>query len=308
MNITLHMLPHIPPVPWETFQESYPPFSIAIDGFVRGGPEFDSKGPRLNINHHEDVKRLQTRASCAQALILVRQGLFETFCDERGPRADVYANDCDQDVGTTWTILKYPHLAMPTMNQLLNRLVEVEEKLDTTAGAYPYPSNLPYLREIAWIYSPYTTFRLSGRLAYRNAQEFLEVVENVEHRILLHLAGKGQSIDMDTRYERIGGGNGWVMVKEIGAHARTAMYADGIRAFVSVRDRHDGLFNYTLGRMSEFISWFDIPAMGKRLNELEQCTDDPWGGGDTIHGSPRIRGSALTPKEMEIFVNEYTTR
>ena len=304
MNITLHMQPKTPPVTWNDFRQQYAPYSIAIDGFVRGAPEFDPHGPHLNINHHEDVKRLQTRASCAQALILVRQGLFEAFCDERGPCASVFANDCDEDVCTTWTILENPHLAQSTMNPILNRLVEIEEKLDTTAGAYPYPAYLPILRELAWIYSPYRMFRLSGGLMRRDEKEFHDVVINVEHRILRHIIGRGERIDLDIRYERIGGGKGWVMVKEIGAHARTGMYADGIRAFVSVRERGNGIFDCTLGRMSEFISYFDIPRIGKKLNAIEGCTDDAWGGGDTIYGTPRIRGTAILPSELETIIDE----
>ena len=304
MSITLHMQPKTPPVQWNDFRTSYPPFSIAIDGFVYGGPEFDPSGPHLNINHHEEVKRLQTRASCAQALILVRQGLFEAFRDDHGPYANIYGNDCDEDVCTTWTILKHNHLVLPVMNPMFNRLVEIEEKLDTTAGAYPYPSNLPVLRELAWIYNPYRMFRLSGGLMRRDEKEFLDVVVNVEHRILKHIVGQGEGIDLDVRYDVIGGGKGWVMVKELGAHARTGMYADGIRAFISIRERGNGFFDYTLGRMSEFISHFNIPALGRKLNSLECCTDDAWGGGDTIHGSPRIRGSALNPRELETFVNQ----
>ncbi len=38
--ITLHVEPTTVPVSWDTFCASAPPFSIALDGYVRGGPRF----------------------------------------------------------------------------------------------------------------------------------------------------------------------------------------------------------------------------------------------------------------------------
>lgn len=52
------------------------PFSIALDGYVNVGPRFDHEGPRVNFNHHEEVDRLATRATCGQVLMAIRQGLF----------------------------------------------------------------------------------------------------------------------------------------------------------------------------------------------------------------------------------------
>lgn len=40
---------------WDHFVQASPSFSIALDGYVHGAPRFDSKGPRLNLNHHKDV-------------------------------------------------------------------------------------------------------------------------------------------------------------------------------------------------------------------------------------------------------------
>lgn len=250
MPITLHMEPQTPPMSWEEFRQRTGPFAVALDGYVADGPrrDFGLGGPRQNFNHHEGVYRPATRATCAQVLVEVRDGFFERFRDADGPRADVYENDCDEDVCTSVTVLRHPHLAEATMNPFLNRLVGIEDMLDTFAGAYPFPKDLPVLRKLAWVFDPYRRFRLSGSLERRDAAEYRGIVEDVEQRMLAHLTGHGSAIPLDFRYEVLRRGDGWVMVRELGAHARTAMLADGIRAFVSVRERPDGARTLVIGK------------------------------------------------------------
>lgn len=186
------------------------------------------------------------------------------------------------------------------MNPLLNRMVGLCDIMDTTAGAYPLHSDLPILQELAWVFEPYRNFRLGGQLSKREATAFASIVTDVEGRIMRHITGSGQKIPLDTTYETIfRGTGGWTMVKEIGSYSRTGMFADNIQAYVSIRHRHDGNNDVTLGRMSIFIP-FDVPRIIDRLNKEEGMTgdDDRWGGGNTIGGSPRIRGTKLTNEEL----------
>lgn len=297
MNISLRMNPGSPGVSWESFLRESPPYSIALDGYVAREPLFDPDGPRVNFNHHERVDRLATRSTCGQVLMAIRQGLFKRFRDAEGIRAEVWGNDCDEDFCTAWFLLKNPHLVEAAMNPALNRLVSMEDALDCTAGAYPFPPDLPALGELAWVFEPYRRFRLGGGLDRKRVEDFVGVVTDVEHRIMRHVTGHGQAISLDTRYERIGGGAGWVMVKELGAQARTGMFADGIQAFVSVRERPDGRWVYTIGRLSPFIP-FDVLGLADFLNDVEGATTDAWGGATNIVGSPRAAGSGLSPEEL----------
>ena len=303
MSISLKMLPQIPPRTWAQFCAESEPFSIALDGYVADGPRFDPSGPRANFNHHEFVNRLATRATCAQVLIALRQGLFTRFCNSSGRRAVIYANDCDEDVCTSVFLLKHSHLVVGAMNPLINRLVSIEDALDTTAGAYPYPKDMPALGELAWVFQPYRRFRLSGGLDEKDPTAYEAVVTDVCDRISLYVAGKGRSVALDLRYNRLGGGEGWTLVEEIGANGRTGMFADGIRAYVSVRRRPDGNYTYTIGRMSLFID-FDLDAFCKALNRAEGLTDaeDRWGGGDNAIGSPHVAGSKLPPAEVTAII------
>lgn len=297
-----------PPVSWDKFREKYPKFSVALDGFVNEGPNFDEKGPWLNLNHHEGVDRLATRSTCAQALMSIRQGLFKRFrTSGEGAKATAYVNDCDEDVCTATFLLKEHFMVDSTMNPTLNRLVSMEDTLDCTAGAYPYPADLPALQELAWVFEPYRQFRLSGGLERKKDSEFLSIINDVHLRIMQHIAGRGKSIALDTTYQKIGGGQAggqdWVMVKEIGMQARTGMFGDGVTAFVAVRERPNNRYTYTIGRLSPFIP-FDCNLMVAAFNDAEKIIgDDRWGGGTTIAGSPRVAGSSLSPEEVTKVIN-----
>lgn len=310
MTIALEMRPKDAPLAWDRFVADAPAFSVALDGYVAGPPNFDPKGPHASFNHHEGVSRLETRATCAQVLMAVRQGLFRCFRKDGAPHATVFVNDCDEDVCTAVFLLKHGWLADHAMNPLLNRLVAIEDLLDATAGAYPFPADLPALRELAWVFEPYRRVRLSGELDRKDAAVYRGVVGDVENRILRHLTGAGEEIPLDIRYERLGGGSGWAMIQEVGAQAKTGVLSDGICAYVSVRPRPEGRWTYTVGRMSLFIDYFKVPAILDALNAAEGTAGKPdrWGGGDTIGGSPRVAGSKLTPCEVEKIVNEVVAK
>lgn len=313
MGIELRMEPAVPAMSWDTFRASAPPFSIALDGYVAAGPRFDDEGPKANFNHHEEVDRLATRATCAQVLMAVRQGLFQRFRDKDGARAVLFANDCDEDVCTAVFIARNHFLAAGTMNPVLNRLVAMEDALDCTAGAYPFPADLPALQELAWVFAPYRQFRVSGGLERRDASAFEGIVVDVSNRMAKHVAGQGDSLPLDVRYEKIGSGHGFTVVKEIGAHARTGMFADGVRAYISVRERSDGRWQYVIGRMSPFV-FLDTGLIASAMNQAEgidptpQNAPDRWGGGNSIIGSPRIGGSTSSPDRVIEIVNDLVRR
>lgn len=293
------MLPNQVPLTWTEFVKWAPPYSMALDGFVAGKPRFMKRGPYRNLNHHEDVAALETRATCAQALMLIRAGLVEEVFSLRGtPRVTLFVNDCDEDVCTADFLFHNLPLVRSTMNPLLNRLVYMEDMLDTTAGAYPFPTDLPSLRELMWVFEPYHRFRASGQLDQRDASAFEGVVVEVGHRIKAHILGKGGQIDIDPRYEVIGGGKGWRMIKTVGIHGATGAFADGLRAFVTMRERPDGRFVYSLRRTADFIDALPIPRIVRIANQVEKCSTDRWGGRTTASGSPRVGGSRQNPDEL----------
>ena len=308
MSVELLVRPNDPPITWRKFCKITEPFSIALDGYVAAEPCFQEKGPRVNFNHHEGVDRLATRATCGQVILAIRQGLFDCFRDEnKNPEAKIYVNDCDEDVCVSVFLLKHKWWVEHATNLAINRLVYIEDLLDATAGAYPFPIDMPMLQEFAWIFEPYRRFRLIGGLDLRKAEDFEGVITDVDARIKNYITGQGEKIPLDTRYEVIRNENNWALIKEIGAQARTGVFADGIRAFVSVRKRFDDKWSYVIGRMSPFIR-FHIIRICKELNKIEGTKKDKWGGGNNIAGSPRINGSKLFPDEITDIINQVNEK
>jgi hypothetical protein len=203
----------------------------------------------------------------------------------------------------TYYLLKHTYRSKNVIDPSLNRLVMMVDMLDTTAGAYPFPADLPLLEELAWVFEPYRRARLNGLLATKDAAIFQGIIEDVEHRIAAHICGRGGRLAMDTRYRVIAQYPQYTIVEETGSHARTGMIADGVKAFVSVRTRPNGQYDYVIGKISDYIP-FPIPHLFAALNEFEKCEDDRWGGASTIGGSPRVDGSSLSPEQVSFVINQ----
>lgn len=313
MAISLCLDLNSPPLDWEEFVSSNGYYKIALDGYVRGGPKYFCfpDGPVATFNHHEDVDRLATRATCAQVLLAIREGLFSVFRKNNEPTAYVYVNDCDEDVCLSWWLINNHYLVQNTINPLINKLVCMEDFLDCTSGSYPVCMDLPFLAEMGWIFEPYRMFRASGGLRRKNQYEYLQVIESVCSRITAYVMGHGQRIQLDCKYTVLETNKGWSMVSETGAHARSALFANGIKAFVSVSEPLGDKRTYTVCKLSQFISGFDVPSILEALNFAERqkrgvnsLNGDVWGGGDIVGGSPRVSGSVLTPSEVSGVVKE----
>lgn len=297
---------------WQEFTRQVPAHSIALDGFVPEGPRFKSSGPWANFNHHEGVARLETRATCAQVLIALRQGLMSAFDPKQ---SYMYVNDCDEDVCLSIFLLRNYELATVRMNPLLNRLVFMEDMLDTTGGAYAFSDSLESMQQLLWVFEPYHEFRANGALDRQDADEFRTIIDAVCERIAVYINGSPGLVVPDTRYEVIQREPQFVMVNEIGKNGRLGVYRDGIGAFIAVRAMSDNRFAYTLARSSQFVP-FPIPKLLKALNSaeihwwrgmVETMPEGSWGGSDVIAGSPRT-GSVLTPMEVMEVIRETVSK
>ncbi|MEK9152868.1 MAG: hypothetical protein AAB692_05895, partial [Patescibacteria group bacterium] len=209
----------------------------------------------------------------------------------------------EEDVCATWTVFSHPELATQTFNPAFNRLVGMVDMLDSTCGAYPLDPDSRIAQELAWIFQPYRRFRSSGGLDLRDAASFTGIVTDVSNRMLEYVVGHGERIALDTRYERIGGGKGWTMIREVGEHGRVGAFRDGIEAYVIARERSDGALALTVGRISQFIEQFPVPTILADLTEAEG-TNAVHGGGTTVGGTDRVFGTRLTlPRIHEVIAN-----
>lgn len=302
-------------LPWETFCAQRPAPAIALDGFVAGPPRCDMRGPWVNLNHHEGVNRLATRATCEQVLVSLRMGLLDSFRPATDPHGEasgaLYVNDVDEDVClSTWLFRNEALLYASNRVESIHRLVHMEGLLDTTAGAYPLPLDTPELQELAWVFQPFHQRCRGPGASSLTVKDKAEVVDEVCRHIGRYVRGEAGQVKLDLRYEKVGGGPGWSLVKETGLHSRTAMRAHGVRAFATIRPRADGRHNYAIARMSPYID-FPLEALFKALNAAEGIppgASDRWDGGDTVGGSPRIAGSGLSPQQLAEVINAELAR
>jgi hypothetical protein len=194
-------------------------------------------------------------------------------------------------------------MAQNVINPRLNQLVHMEDILDSTAGAYPFPPHMPSFSELNWVFAPYDNFRAQGGLGRKDSNEYRMVIDHVGERINRFLVGKSESVKIDTRYTILQKHSGWHMIKEIGANARIGLFNDGIDAFVSVSELGNNRYAYSIGRRSLFIP-FPVSRILEQLNAAEGNELDRWGGAPTIGGSPRVSGSALTPDVVAAIIDK----
>lgn len=299
MKFEIHVLPRTA-VSIEQFYKIAQPGSIALDGFVKGAPFIDEDHGYINADHHNGVIREFTMSTAMQIFFAVKGGLMK--CMKRfGDTAHIWINDTDQDTCLAVYILKnYKQFEGVASSPAFNRLLDITNKLDVTAGAFPLNLNDAIMRQHEWIFSPYTELRRSGALANGNEAVLRDNLEAVLGRISDFLAGKAQEIPLNTEYEIIHKTPDYYFVNEIGGNAaRYQLFSEGMDAYISIIAlRPDGRRVITIGRRSRFIL-FPLPRIFQRLNNKEGLTPaNGWDGSDIVGGSSRANGTSLSNPEI----------
>lgn len=274
-------------VTWKQFCNSTAPHAVALDGYVTDGPRIDFVGRRVNFNHHDGVARWATRATCAQVALALRTGLPDLL----GNNFAIFVNDCDEDVCLAVWLLR--NQAAAHAPSALNRILGVEDLLDTTGGFSPLDPRAPILGQIAWIFAPYRNSRELGTIADGSAPLFSQIIDDVGRRISQYVAGYGETLSLNATYYALDFKVGDVaFVTTFGPYARLQMSLHGIRAFVSCqRIPNTDRWSYTIAKAA--FHPFDVAATLRELAAIEPG----WGGGDTVGGSPRD-GSTLSPQDV----------
>ncbi len=318
VDFSMTIEPQHAPIEWEEFRKTYSPFSAAFDGYVLGGVKKDLSKPIAAYDHHleidpdhqdrQTVDRLSMRATMGQIMMAVRGGFYSVFRDQHGPKVRAYFKSCDEDDCFTKLLLEEPQLIFNDTRGRLERLVGLAEKMDTTAGLYQtFPDSKLY-EALVWVTDPYREFRQSGRLDHHVAAEYADIMDQVGKRIKRYIKGTHRHLKPDTSYEELGGGPGWIMIEETGKQGRLGAINDGYQAIVSVRRLPNGKHAYVFTRMSDYVTYFNLPYFLKTLNEIERQkgnTTHLWGGsGDLVIGSPWGIGTDMDPVSMESLIND----
>jgi hypothetical protein len=299
--VELHIVPGKTITP-EEFLKTHPPFSIALDGYVRGKPflEMTPSGPYRNFNHHELVDRSCTCATCEQVRRAVVLGLFELYqWPKSGPRATLWVNDCDQDVCLATWILMHPDRADEPM---VRTLTYIEDLLDMSAGAFPIATDPALLNQVRWVFEPYSDCR--STIASLDASGMRDILDAVHVRIDKFVRGKAEALELKGEYKKVGGGHGWTFAVVDHQHARQKMIENGINAAVELYAQDGDKRWYAIWRRSEYFVDFPLAEILDELNRVEGLEDElsGWGGSDNVGGSPRGVGSTLTPEQVEEVV------
>ena len=287
---------------WDEFLKENPPYSIALDGYVLGPTREDHKGPRLNINDHDEkTPGLSNISTSSQAWIRLKLGLYKIFKENNTPKANIYVNDCDQDSSLATALLKNHDKYIGTEKESrVETLVNIENLLDITAGAYPFNPNSEMMEEIAWVFQPYGDLRIIKDIGTMNSSEMKKIIEKICERVEIYSLGKNGRIKLNTRYQVIYNGKGWKIIYELGESAKMKAFSDGIISFVSVRERDDKNLIYSV---INIIPYTNLSAENfyQELNNREGISmldNDKWEGNDFKGGSPRQKGSKIKPKEL----------
>ena len=254
---------------WEDFISQSPKFSIALDGYVSGPTNYQIDGRRLNLNHHEGVNRLITKSTSAQVYFFIKQGMIKNFYNLENQKLSIYVNDPDQDVCLSlWLLFNYERI-MKNDEPLIEKLVEIEDRLDITGGTYPFDSNSKIMKEMAWIFEPYIKSRHTNQLYTMTNDEIKILIKKVLIRIDKYSQGKCGMVNLDTRYKLIQSDKDIYMIEEIGSYAKMEFIKNGINKAILVKKRKDENYTYTLLKTDTFVL-FPLEKIYTELNKSEK--------------------------------------
>ncbi len=285
-------------VTWQKFQY-HNTHAIGLDGFIAGGPEWDSQRKLVNFDHHDGVVREATMSTAKQVYFAIKSG----FCAWMGATCDVYVNDIDQDTAMAIWLLRNHHLfegpgAVPTVS----RILELNDRLDITGGAFPMNLSDSVYGTHCWVFEPYTSMRKSGAIARADADTMNTVLDACCARLTQLMMNAAGSVIPNVEVTVLATGLITVIDEtQGGIESRHLAFAQSLipgvyLSIVAVRD--DGCRVYTLGKRSRYVD-FDMRAAYAKLNAVEGFTAPKgWGGSDLIGGSDRAQGSRLSWEEV----------
>jgi hypothetical protein len=293
----------------EAVRERYPSRSVFLDGVFDGPPFLDNKARQYSLDHHSGCLRAAMLASCEQAAIMVLQGL---------PLGEgewsVFINEPDLDaVLAAWVLLNHAILKAND-HRLLRRampLIRVEGQIDTHGlemdALLPIPQR-QYETEKARIYELRGgEIRLKASGEWDTADFVLHtrsVLEHLDDELLdpgLVRRARHDQVRLRTRKlavlctSRDG-------IYEVETQLRHR-YQDELGLIILDR----GTGHVTLRQVDPFLpnSLTELyPLLNARDPSVTAGSEDRWGGAEDIGGSPRIRGTGLSGREVLRIVSE----
>lgn len=302
---------------WAEFCAEAPRQSIALDGRVAAPSCADLRSKQFNFDHHIGCDRMSTPSTCRQVFDAVIHGrLFDELGEENGGlRALLHVKEGDPDVAFAVCFLRmHQRLEQGVGIGRVASLLRWEDLLDRYCGVLRCDPTDAALRRLAWVCEPYEQARMRGGALERiSARRIGELIIEVADRLEQVWSGgaNGNYRTLDTAFVRLGGGDGWSLIKENGFYARIgvansqpASQWDGL---ISVRPMLGERWSYVVLRGRSF-SAFPVRCLLEVYNAFEGLSESSpyrWGGSDFGGGSPYCIGSALAPDRIEAITNSF---
>jgi membrane protease YdiL (CAAX protease family) len=285
-----------------------PAGTIFLDGAAQGGPFLNNEKDLLNLDHHEGCVRAFTVATCEQAMIVVRRGL-----DLQRRDWVIWANEPDLDtVLAIWILLNHMRLndADPEIRTRLMPLVRLEGVIDAHGLEMKELCGFP----------PETQASVTGKLEELRRREvelkkekkwqeidFLEYTADILRAIdamIYSLRHFEEVVEVEELARAVMGNNQLAIVcrSNLGIYELEPhlLRLHGKRLGVIILQKDPN--TYTIRQVNPF-SDTALERAYKRLNLIDPSagsrrSGNRWGGSEEIGGSPRTKGTALTPQQI----------
>ncbi|HJN85297.1 MAG TPA: hypothetical protein QF873_03210, partial [Patescibacteria group bacterium] len=197
----------------EEFMRSTPHGSIALDGMVKGGPFYDEATKRLNLDHHDGVKREATMSTCMQMFFALKGDMMDAFTGI----VHVYINDIDQDVAlAVWQLVNYALFEGTKDVPSISRLRTLTDRIDITSCACPMKLSDRLNRQHSWVFGAYQSFRSSGEMASASASSLAANLEATLARLDSFLMNNGEERELNVDHVILYDGSGFKVIDERG--------------------------------------------------------------------------------------------
>jgi membrane protease YdiL (CAAX protease family) len=285
-----------------------PSGTIYLDGVAQVEPFLDHERKVYNLDHHEGCVRTFTLATCEQALIMCVKGL-----DLRDREWKIYANEPDLDtILAIWIILNHQRI---NNREAINRrslfaLVRLEGIIDSLGLELRELSGLPtdlmqkLMRVIDRLRTDELALKKEGEWT---KTDFANYTVGILRKLDQFLIKVGELDDFKgieelARVELTNNRIAVVVAADLGIYELephlTKLYGNRL-GWVALRR---GESDFTLRQMDLFMP-VSLEDVYQRLNFMDpavkgRMNTNRWGGSGDIGGSPRNKGTQLTPAEI----------
>lgn len=287
---------------------SYPKNSIFIDGVFDGPPFLDNENMKYSLDHHKGVVRAFTLATCEQILLMLYKGLNLSDGNWR-----IYCNEPDTDtVLTSWIMLNHDKIFNKELDILtdVTKLVRVEGLIDSHGFTvfdflgYNEDAIEVETQKLGKITAEEHRIKKDGAWGEIDFSSFLiSSLDKLDEVFLKKPFNQTAPNLSEIKTLQIGGGNlikicsGPGSVHEVELELKQT-YGNKLAVIILKKDEK----SFALKLSNEFIGKNLIPFYDE-LNRLEGThtliqENSKWSGSDSIGGSPRPNGTALSLDEI----------